>query len=202
MTDTDFITPDNGIVGAHAARILLKDVAFASIEAKLLGGSPTGNLGYRLPLITVVWSKRGDRISAIFPFSLIAESKNDDGTVAQEVAAISVVMHIEYRLIEKNGIIEAATLPHVVGTLGYMHAWPYFRADVQWLTSKLGFPALVLPVVTAGKVRERVVIRRNPVVADDSPLAIAAEKSTMTPPALPPAAPSEPRRPSKSRRKR
>lgn len=94
---------------------------------------------------------------------------SDDKAPSVDLATFSVVIRIEYKLLEQGGVIESEQLPHVLGTLGYIHAWPYFRADVQWLTTKLGFPALVLPVVISGEVTDRVLIAREPIELNDAP---------------------------------
>jgi hypothetical protein len=200
MTLPELVTPDHRIAGAHSASILLDNVAFAAIEARLLGASPQGILGYRLPQVSATWSKRNTEISAIFPFSLVVESRNEPTDLAEAIADISIVMHLEYKLVEPIGTIPLEQLPHVIGTLGYMHAWPYFRADVQWLTTKLGFPALVLPVVLSGQIGDRVAIRRYPIGADGSPI-IEAEAPSESPPVLPQRSSPAPKRPTKSRRK-
>jgi hypothetical protein len=196
----ELITPDHRKAGAHSTQILLGNVAFAAVEARLLGGSPAAILGYHLPHVNVTWSKRGTAISAIFPFSLVVESRNEPADLAEAIADISVIMHLEYDLVEQNGTIPLEELPHVLGTLGYMHAWPYFRADVQWLTTKLGFPALVMPVVLSGQIGDRVTIQRFPIGEDGLPVIDVAAASA-TPPALPAAASSPPKRSTKSRRK-
>ncbi len=168
----DLIVPDHRLAGAYATRILLRDVSFGAVQGKLLSPPATeGILDYRLPKVTVHWTRHMQNVSLILPLSLIAEAKQDTDAQATgvDLAMFSVVIRVEYKLLEQEGrTIEPDHLPHVLGTLGYMHAWPYFRSDVQWLTTKLGFPALVLPVVLSGEVSERVLITRDPVVLDES----------------------------------
>ncbi len=200
MKRTEFIQPDHKVAADHSVHILLHDIAFGAIEGKLLGG-PLGNiLDYRIPQVCVTWSMQDDAISAAFPFSLVVETKHEPHGLAAAIADISVLINIEYKLVQNNGTIPLEHLPHVIGTLGYMHAWPYFRADVQWLTTKLGFPALVLPVVLSGQIGDRLAIWRYPIGANGSPI-IEAESSPTTPPALPQAASPAPKRSAKSRRK-
>lgn len=210
----DLIVPDHGIAGAHSTRIRLLDVSFAAVQGKLLGSSTAeGVLDYRLPKVTVHWTRRLNDVSLILPFSLIAEEKQDtnDQTRDADLAIFSVVIRIEYKLLEKGGVIEPEHLPHVLGILGYMHAWPYFRADVQWLTTKLGFPALVLPVVLSGEVTDRVLITRDPVKLDDSPTnpstpaelsSPASSEQQQAANAGPPSPPAQAPKASRPRRKR
>lgn len=202
MKDSDLIAPQNQIAGACASRIILRNIAFAEVQARLLGSDVATHLGYRLPQVVVTWSQQGDEISAVFPFLLVVESRHEPGGPAEAIAEISVMMNLVYRLVHKGGEITPDELPHVIGTLGYMHAWPYFRADVQWLTTKLGFPALVLPVVLSGQVSDRVVIHRFSVESQSA----SASKGVATvkaPAALPVASsPSKDAKPTQTRRKR
>jgi len=165
----DFLAPDHKIAGTLASRIALRDVSFGMVEAKLLGPMSSSVLSYRTPKMRVQWSRSDRDISALFPFLLIAECKQEgsDEHLVDDVAHVSIIMRLEYKLLEHAGDISDEQLPHVIGTLGYMHAWPYFRADVQWLTTKLGFPALVLPVVLSGEVAGRLEIARVPIPVDD-----------------------------------
>jgi hypothetical protein len=180
----EFIQPNNQIAAQYSSQILLKNITFAAIEAKLLGNIAKATLSYQVPQIFATWSKHEPAISTIFPFRLVVETKDQPGGLAEAIADISVVIHLEYKLVENTGSIPQEHLPHVLGTFGYMHAWPYFRADVQWLTTKLGFPALVLPVVLSGQVGDRVVIRRNP-IGEDATQWIESSASKATSPALP-----------------
>ena len=210
----ELIAPDHRIAGACAARILLRDVSFAAVQGKLLAPPDTeGVLDYRLPTVTVHWTRRLNDISLVLPFSLIAEAKQDadEPSPGVDLARFSVVIRLEYKLLEQGGAIEPEQLPHVLGTLGYMHAWPYFRADVQWLTTKLGFPALVLPVVLSGEVTDRVLIARAPIKVEESPpepdtvpelpsIASGAQQETAAP--APSASRTQSPKASKPRRKR
>lgn len=162
MKTTEFIQPDNKIAAEHSSKILLRNVAFGGIEGKLLGGSPRTLLDYRTPQVCATWSKLDTMISAILPFSLVIETKDEPQGLAEAVADLSVRILLEYELIENKNVVPEEALPHVIGTLGYMHAWPYFRSDVQWLTTKLGFPPLVLPVVLSSQLGDRVAVARYP----------------------------------------
>lgn len=162
MKNSEFIQPDNKTAAEHSSKILLRNVAFEAIEGKLLGGSARSLLDYRTPQVCATWSKIDSTISAVFPFSLVIETKDEPRGLAEAVADLSLRILLEYELLEKRSVIPEEVLPHVIGTLGYMHAWPYFRADVQWLTTKLGFPPLVLPVVLSSQLGDRVAVARYP----------------------------------------
>jgi len=126
-------------------------------------------------------------VSAVFPFALSVEQKPENKTEAPGtiIADLSVVMHLEYSLLGEDSPIADEDIPHVVAILGYMHSWPYFRADVQALTTRLGFPPLVLPVIVSGAVPERVLIGRHPIErahAESSEKDIRAIPETATKP--------------------
>ena len=57
---------------------------------------------------------------------------------------------------------DGAYLDDFVGIVGWMHVWPYIRAEVQALSSKLGFPALTLPPLLAGQTKNIPVRRLHP----------------------------------------
>lgn len=165
MKDSNLISPQSRISGNHGARIALQNIAFSDVSARLLGTNHATRLGYRLPELTVSWSHEDDEIAAVFPFLLIVESIHEKDEPATAIAEISIKIHVTYHLLDSDGKISPEDLPHVIGTHGYMHAWPYFRADVQWLTTKLGFPALVLSVVLASDVGDRMRIYRHSIEA-------------------------------------
>ncbi|WP_437763118.1 hypothetical protein WME77_34455 [Sorangium sp. So ce764] len=119
----------------------------------------------------IEWSRRENEIIAMLPFGLTVESVGSDKeSRPAKVAELSVAMRLDYSLVEANGPVTVGDIPHLIGTLGYMHSWPYFRADVQYLTAKLGMPALVLPVVLSGEVQARVLVSESPASPDEPPI--------------------------------
>ncbi|WP_437486626.1 hypothetical protein WME75_04085 [Sorangium sp. So ce1014] len=109
-------------------------------------------------------------LTVILPYSLSAysedgEKKDDDGV---QIAAFSVVLRADYGCAAHGDMPGVDELPHYAGLMSYMHTWPYFRADIQYLSTKLGFPPLVLPVVLSGHVPARASVFADPVEADEA----------------------------------
>ena len=85
------------------------------------------------------------------------------------LAFVSVTFGLVYRL--KGEPWSDAEISNALGVMGYLHVWPYFRAEVQVLTAKLGFPALTLPVAVSGHAERFVRIAKlvdAPADAEDS----------------------------------
>ncbi|MFI5300511.1 MAG: hypothetical protein ACHREM_20685 [Polyangiales bacterium] len=133
----------------------LLDIVCVGLEAKHLTTEdlPDGaGLGWETPPGQIVWDLDGDVLKVVLPFCLfIHAQKNGETKDAKKarLAEISLVMRIEYAV---NRGVEWSDkdVPHYVGVCSYLHAWPYFRADVQSLSTKLGFPPLLLPVIVSG----------------------------------------------------
>ncbi|MBK8995682.1 MAG: hypothetical protein IPM35_08040 [Myxococcales bacterium] len=154
---------DVQVASALAAKIQLQDVMVLSVEAKHVGmiDAPEPLLSYTVPRVAAVWEHCDQSVVAVFPFCVYVEALPAIGAEQSErvrLAEVGVTLRIEYLM--KPGALEGGfneeALRHYVGISGYMHAWPYFRAEVQWLTSKLGFPGLVLPVILSGQAAARV----------------------------------------------
>jgi hypothetical protein len=179
MTNGPHIQPDHKVAGALSSRILLQDISFVSVRAQMIGAIKSGVLRYDLHKVMVEWSRRENDIIALFPFGLTVEAKGPDKESRPvRVAELSVAIRLDYSLVEANGPVAAEDVPHLIGTLGYMHSWPYFRSDIQYLTTKLGMPALVLPVVLSGEVQERVLISELPISPGEPPIISQKSKKT------------------------
>lgn len=64
-----------------------------------------------------------------------------------------------------------------LGIVGWMHAWPYVRAEIQSLSTKLGFPALVLPTLLAGQTADTPIRRIDPKPEDTALLETSTTKA-------------------------
>jgi hypothetical protein len=139
----------------HAARlssvIQLVDVAFQLIRAELTN-APRGRLSYKQELISAVWRRDNAKLTVVFPFRLTLSSIDDGKT--EEIGSISMNIRAQYELQEGFSDDMAEDLPHALAVLGFMHTWPYIRAEVQGLTSRLELPALTLPVMVSGHAEE------------------------------------------------
>jgi len=78
-----------------------------------------------------------------------------------------VVPLVSFRLGVRNTYLKTAPIPDehwafvpdYLGIAGWLHAWPYFRADVHSLSTRMGFPPLLLPVLRAGHTANIDVVR-------------------------------------------
>jgi hypothetical protein len=152
------------------------------MSAKIVSAEEPGTLDYDLVKLLTMWHMDGLEVKAILPFGLNIESSRLPDATTTRLAELVDVLRLDYKFIAPPSPQDVECLPHFLGITAYMHAWPYFRADVQYLTAKLGFPALTLPIVLSGEVPSRVSVRVEP-------LAIVAENSR---PKITPAV-SEPR---------
>jgi hypothetical protein len=151
-----------------AQNVRLRDVVCIGLEAKHLGTPeyrPDQSLAWDIPRMTAIWDLKGEDLKVILPFTVfidVAEAEVEGQPERKtRVAEIGVVMRLDYSL-EKQGesVPSEDDVPDFVGVSGYMHAWPYFRAEVQWLSAKLGFPPLVLPVIVSGHAATQVTVQQ------------------------------------------
>lgn len=154
---------DVAAAGRLASRIRLRDIVCVGLEAKHLP-TPTmpeeRALGWETPTIQVLWEIEGSLLKVIVPFSLFIDThQNGDDSEKTRVAEIGVAMRLEYEIADVEALGDG-DLPHYVGVTSYLHAWPYFRAEVQWLSTKLGFPPLVLPTIVSGHAAQQVAVVR------------------------------------------
>jgi hypothetical protein len=60
------------------------------------------------------------------------------------------MMRAAYEFREEPTESDWAAFEHYAGIVGWLHVWPYMRAEVHCLSTKLGFPPLVLDVMLSG----------------------------------------------------
>jgi hypothetical protein len=145
-----------------SGRINLRDVVFVSLHAAHVSPSPDGSLilDWQIPTLAVTWDLSDGELKAMFPMTIgIDAIAEDDRAVKTRVAEVSVVFRLDYRISAGESEGWDDDLQHFIGVCGYLHAWPYFRSEVQWFTAKLGFPPLVLPVIVSGEAAARVSVR-------------------------------------------
>lgn len=149
------VRPDVQLAVKHAGQLGLLSVTCDKISAEFAPMPPNTSLRYKLEKMKVDWIRFGDvDFVVMLPFLLTVSIAEDDSE-PKPAGNISVWLRNQYRAKEPDSVPEDE-LSHVLSINGYMHAWPYFRADVQFLTAKCGLPALTLPVVLSGEVADRV----------------------------------------------
>lgn len=128
----------------------LDQIFLFSIHAQHLGGAVAPKFGFSLEFEPTVWSPLPDGLVAMFPLKVSLEDRSRGA--ATKLAEIRVGMRIFYKTEAEGGLEEHADcIEDYLGIVGWMHAWPYARAEVQDVSVRMGFPPLVLPVLLAGQ---------------------------------------------------
>lgn len=162
MSEKSRIKPDVQIAMKHTSALVLADVSCFGIGARVMVPSPGGLLHYRIEHVAMDWHLSGAEIFLSVPFELVVEHAATKDSQKVSIGTISVDFSLTYRSRSSELSVPRDEIPHVIGISGYMHAWPYFRADVQWLTTKVGLPSLTLPVVLSGEIPGKVMIAVQP----------------------------------------
>ena len=147
-------------------KLRLDQVALYSLSADPVAGVAEPHLGYAITIDSVVWLATAISIEAFYPLRVEIQHVADGAPTP--LARVAVTTRVSY--MREPGFVEA-DLEYVedyLGIVGWMHVWPYARADVQALSARLGFPPLVLPVLLAGQTSSAVV-RRQEEAADVVP---------------------------------
>ena len=97
-----------------------------------------------------VYAAAGDDVVPVYAVAIRLEYLDDKDNPVP-LAEITVAMRAAYAKHASWTDEDSAYLDDFVGIVGWMHVWPYIRAEVQTLSSKLGFPALTLPTLLAGQ---------------------------------------------------
>lgn len=131
----------------------LRAVGFLEIGATFTSSAERQGLSYDMPIVQAAWRLDGDQVDVQLPFVIEISALEDEQPVS--LARVGVTVFITYA-----GAANATEddLRHFVGISGFMHAWPYLRAEAQALTSKIGLPPLLLPLVVSGAVPSKVKI--------------------------------------------
>jgi hypothetical protein len=143
-----------------ASRVRLSDLVCIEIEARHLtvpASAETSTLSWDLKNPHARWRSEEREISVLFPFAITIERKEERRSRTDVVADIKLVYQVLY-IVEQLEAAEMAELPHYIGVSGFMHVWPYVRAEVQCITSKLRLPPLILPVVVSGHAAQIVTV--------------------------------------------
>jgi hypothetical protein len=152
-----------------SARAKLTNVLAVHVEAKHLGGfaeEALSSLGFTATAEVARWLVDGERILVFFPFTVKIEWVREDDE-RTPLALLKVAMRADYEFDSREPLPDDAELASFVAIAAHMHVWPYIRAEVQSLSSKIGFPSLVLPVKTAMDAASSVVVEKH--LAEDSP---------------------------------
>lgn len=145
-----------------AGSVQLVNIACVGVSAEFVNSgarTPGTTLSWDLPDPTGVWSLEERSLTAFFAPELLIDVSEDNGASSQRLAQFRVKFQLEYDL-KPDSTWSEEDVPHYVGVTGLLHLWPYFRAEIQMLTTKLGLPPLVLPVIVSGHAARRVKVKR------------------------------------------
>ena len=147
---------------SNSGRLSLRDVVVIGLTANHIATAPDGpvTLDWNVNEVVAIWELDAEELKAVFPMSIHIDAFNDDEPTARtRIAELSVAFRLDYRVTGVGDDDWLDALQDFVGVCGYLHLWPYFRSEVQWLTTKLGFPPLVLPLILSGDAANRVSVR-------------------------------------------
>jgi hypothetical protein len=143
---------------AVSNKLRLLRVGCSAIEAKLVGLVEEGaRLSYTVAKAHIYYGVANENVRVVVPFGMTIESVSGKGTEKRPLAEVSVLLGLDYRIaLDAWEPDDDRRIRHFAGISGYMHAWPYVRAEVQGLSVKLGLPALTLPLLVSGRAAELV----------------------------------------------
>lgn len=142
-----------------APKIHLDEVSFMEVTAKYetLPTQDVPTLNWDLADPTAHWEIIDRDLRVLLPLALDINFEREEKK--ERLAKIVVALAIDYHL-KKGESWDEDDVPHYVGISGFIHAWPYFRAEVQALTTKLRLPPLTLPVIVSGHAAKKVSVVR------------------------------------------
>ena len=97
------------------------------------------------------WAKKQpDSIFVVLPFDVVVDALQSDETPT-ELGHFYLQYQVVYTLAKPIVTWDDGALESFAAYYGINHVWPYFRADLQMLTVKLGLAALTLPILKIGQ---------------------------------------------------
>ncbi len=134
-----------------ATKARLVAVHVSGIKANIItsGSIADGDLGWKFVPMKLVWGIEDGQLRVVVPVSLHI-LRGGNSNAAEAVAQIGVLLRLDYDMVDADE--SEAAIESYLGISGCMHAWPYIRAEVQQLTTKLELPPLLLPPIVSGNV--------------------------------------------------
>jgi preprotein translocase subunit SecB len=138
------------------AKLRIEQVSLFAIDAHHEKGMAEPTLAYTMNLEPVSWTMTDDSFAAVFPLAVELEHANAGAqdSVRTTLARLRVATRVVYAKVQTFEPSDREFVPDYLALNGWMHVWPYARADVQALSTRLGFPPLVLPVLLGGQTRD------------------------------------------------
>jgi preprotein translocase subunit SecB len=145
-----------------APNMRLNDVSYLWLSVGYASDEPEESdlpLSWAVAPIVASWLRSDQTIIAVFPFEVSIDGKSEAGT-STRIADVAVGLRVEYTIVPGVDLADA-DIDDFVGVNGYIQLWPYLRAEVQNLTTKVGLPPLVLPVQLSGHAARAVSVARE-----------------------------------------
>lgn len=134
-----------------ASKFNLAGVHFSGIKAQTIAHEEVGtaDLGWTLMPLEISWALflEAKQLRVVIPVTLQVV-RVAEGADATAIADLGVLLRLDYAVVE-SGESDTA-IGSFVGISSCLHAWPYIRAEIQNLSTKIGLPPLVLPAIVSG----------------------------------------------------
>ena len=143
--------PDANRAARLADKFTLNAIRIASLRAEMTQQltSPS-QLGFAFLPFKATWAIREQSLNVAFSFSLRLSQRSKEPKSEQRLGLIKVGFVAAYHIKQTLSDQERLEVTHYVGVITFLHLWPYFRSEVQAITTKVGLPALTLPVMVSG----------------------------------------------------
>lgn len=151
-------TFDFAIASGAKGKFQLRDVLFAATEGRVLAAREEGtSLNVDLQTVDVRWHREGSDLRVVVPYAVNIIAKRDGVPSPGVLAEIRVLLRVDYEIISDVTVSE---IHHFIGLTTFIHSWPYFRAEVAELTTKLRLPPLTLPVAVSGNAEQFFIVSK------------------------------------------
>ena len=128
------------------------DVIELAARSVLRGGDIEGTLGYNLDCKGAMWTRPDPVVlTAAFSYRVGLTIKGSEEAEAKNFGELLARYSIVYHLGEEAEKFDNTVMRSFVGMYGFIHLWPYARADFQTLCARLALPPLTLQPMSPGK---------------------------------------------------
>jgi len=158
------VRPDPSRATTLTRQMALRALHTAVLDGRVVGvmdlTNPSARMEWVPAPIEVLWTPAEHEYRVLVPLAVsILQHVEDRQT---EVGSVRALYRLDYGLVDPNVApsLSEEDLMHYIGVHGVMHAWPYFRADVQAMVARLELPPLTLPVLLSSIVTQIATVRR------------------------------------------
>lgn len=137
----------------------IADIGLVEITANTLNQVEEPTWCFSTSLNEVRWYREENAILGIYPVQVFIQHKGAEEP--ENLALVRVAARAVYVITGELDDEKLACVPDFLGIVGWMHVWPYLRAEVQQLSAKLGYPPLTLPLLLAGQTKNIPVVSGN-----------------------------------------